>query len=122
MDNVRRVAKSRLQHTDYMLLRARSTPLAEGKKTSEGLSVFLVDLREAVGKSITVRPIRNMVNHETNEIFIDKLEVPVENRIGEEGKGLKYILDGLNAERILIAAECIGDGYWFTYKARAYAR
>jgi len=78
-------------------------------------------LREAVGKSITVRPIRNMVNHETNEIFIDNLEIPVENRIGEEGKGLKYILDGLNAERILIAAECVGDGYWFVDKARDYA-
>ena len=120
--NGQKVWTSRLQHSDYMLLLARTTPLAEVKKKSEGLSVFLVDLREAVGKSITVRPIRNMVNHETNEIFIDKLEVPVENRIGEEGKGLKYILDGLNAERILIAAECIGDGYWFTDKASAYAR
>ena len=120
--NGQKVWTSRLQHSDYMLLLARTTPLAEVKKKSEGLSVFLVDLREAVGKSITVRPIRNMVNHETNEIFIDNLEVPVENRIGEEGKGLKYILDGLNAERILIAAECIGDGYWFTDKASAYAR
>ena len=120
--NGQKVWTSRLQHSDYMLLLARTTPLAEVKKKSEGLSVFLVDLREAVGKSITVRPIRNMVNHETNEIFIDKLEVPVENRIGEEGKGLKYILDGLNAERILIAAECIGDGYWFTDKASSYAR
>ena len=120
--NGQKVWTSRLQHSDYMLLLARTTPLAEVKKKSEGLSVFLVDLREAVGNSITVRPIRNMVNHETNEIFIDNLEVPVENRIGEEGKGLKYILDGLNAERILIAAECIGDGYWFTDKASAYAR
>jgi acyl-CoA dehydrogenase len=120
--NGQKVWTSRLQHSDYMLLLARTTPLAEVKKKSEGLSVFLVDLREAVGKSITVRPIRNMVNHETNEIFIDNLEVPVENRIGEEGKGLKYILDGLNAERILIAAECIGDGYWFTDKASAYAK
>ena len=120
--NGQKVWTSRLQHSDYMMLLARTTPLAEVKKKSEGLSVFLVDLREAVGKSITVRPIRNMVNHETNEIFIDKLEVPVENRIGEEGKGLKYILDGLNAERILIAAECIGDGYWFTDKASAYAK
>ena len=117
-----KVWTSRLQHSDYMLLLARTTPLAEVGKKSEGLSVFLVDLRDAIGKSITVRPIRNMVNHETNEIFIDQLEVPVENRIGEEGKGLKYILDGLNAERILIAAECIGDGYWFTEKATAYAR
>ena len=120
--NGQKVWTSRLQHSDYMLLLARTTPLAEVKKKSEGLSVFLVNLREAVGKSITVRPIRNMVNHETNEIFIDNLEVPVENRIGEEGKGLKYILDGLNAERILIAAECIGDGYWFTDKASSYAR
>ena len=120
--NGQKVWTSRLQHSDYMLLLARTTPLAEVKKKSEGLSVFLVDLRESVGKSITVRPIRNMVNHETNEIFIDNLEVPVENRIGEEGKGLKYILDGLNAERILIAAECIGDGYWFTDKASAYAK
>jgi acyl-CoA dehydrogenase len=119
--NGQKVWTSRLQHSDYMLLLARTTPLAEVKKKSEGLSVFLVDLREAVGKSITVRPIRNMVNHETNEIFIDNLEIPVENRIGEEGKGLKYILDGLNAERILIAAECIGDGYWFVDKAKEYA-
>ena len=120
--NGQKVWTSRLQHSDYMLLLARTTPLAEVKKKSEGLSVFLVDLREAVGKSITVRPIRNMVNHETNEIFIDNLEGPVGNRIGEEGKGLKYILDGLNAERILIAAECIGDGYWFIDRATKYAK
>ena len=120
--NGQKVWTSRLQHSDYMLLLARTTPLAQVQKKSEGLSVFLVDLREAVGKSITVRPIRNMVNHETNEIFIDNLEIPVENRIGEEGKGLKYILDGLNAERILIAAECIGDGYWFVERAKSYAQ
>jgi acyl-CoA dehydrogenase len=120
--NGQKVWTSRLQHSDYMLLLARTTPLAQVQKKSEGLSVFLVDLREAVGKSITVRPIRNMVNHETNEIFIDNLEIPVENRIGEEGKGLKYILDGLNAERILIAAECIGDGHWFVDRAKTYAR
>ncbi len=120
--NGQKVWTSRLQHSDYMLLLARTTPLAEVQKKSEGLSVFLVDLREAVGKSITVRPIRNMVNHETNEIFIDNLEIPAENRIGEEGKGLKYILDGLNAERILIAAECIGDGHWFVDRAKAYAQ
>jgi len=119
--NGQKVWTSRLQHSDYMLLLARTTPLAEVKKKTEGLSVFLVDLRKEVGKSITVRPIRNMVNHETNEIFIDGLEIPVENRIGEEGMGLKYILDGLNAERILIAAECVGDGYWFIEKAAAYA-
>ncbi len=119
--NGQKVWTSRLQHSDFMLLLARTTPLAEVKKKTEGLSVFLVDLRKEVGKSITVRPIRNMVNHETNEIFIDGLEIPVENRIGEEGMGLKYILDGLNAERILIAAECVGDGYWFIEKAAAYA-
>ena len=119
--NGQKVWTSRLQHSDYMLLLARTTPLEQVAKRTEGLSVFLVDLREAVGKSITVRPIRNMVNHETNEIFIDGLEIPVENRIGEEGKGLRYIMDGLNAERILIAAECIGDGYWFVDKAAAYA-
>ena len=116
-----KVWTSRLQHSDYMLLLARTTPLADVKKKSEGLSVFLVDVRCEIGKTITVRPIRNMVNHETNEIFIDGLEIPVENRIGEEGKGLKYILDGLNAERILIAAECVGDGYWFVDRASAYA-
>lgn len=119
--NGQKVWTSRVQHSDYMLLLARTTPLAEVKKRSDGLSVFLVDLREAIGRGIELRPIRNMVNHETNELFIDQLEVPIENRIGEEGKGLKYILDGLNAERILIAAECIGDGYWFIEKARRYA-
>ncbi len=116
-----KVWTSRVLHSDYMLLLARTTPLAEVKKKTEGLSVFLVDLREAIGHGITVRPIRNMVNHETNELFIDKLEIPLENRVGEEGQGLRYILDGLNAERILIAAECIGDGYWFVEKAARYA-
>ena len=86
------------------------------------MSVFLVDLREAIGKGLTVQPIRNMVNHETNELFFDNLEIPAENLIGEEGKGFKYILDGLNAERILIAAECIGDGYWFIERATKYAK
>ncbi len=119
--NGQKVWTSRLQHSDYMLLLARTTPIDQVAKRTEGLSVFLVDIREAVGKSITVRPIRNMVNHETNEIFIDGLEIPEENRIGEEGKGLRYIMDGLNAERIFIAAECIGDGYWFVEKAAAYA-
>ena len=119
--NGQKVWTSRVQHSDLMLLLARTTPLSEVQKKSEGLSVFIVDLREAIGRGIELRPIRNMVNHETNELFIDQLEVPVENRIGEEGRGLKYILDGLNAERILIAAECIGDGYWFVDKARRYA-
>ncbi|WER50035.1 acyl-CoA/acyl-ACP dehydrogenase [Cupriavidus sp. WKF15] len=113
---------SRVQHSDLMLLLARTTPLDQVKRKSEGLSVFVVDLREAIGKGLTVRPIRNMVNHETNELFFDNLEVPAENLIGEEGKGLKYILDGMNAERILIAAECIGDGYWFVERASNYAR
>jgi acyl-CoA dehydrogenase len=120
--NGQKVWTSRLQHSDLMILLARTTPPAEVKKKSEGMSIFLVDLREAVGKGLTARPIRNMVNHETNELFIDNLEIPAENLIGEEGRGFKYILDGLNAERILIAAECIGDGYWFIDKATSYAR
>jgi acyl-CoA dehydrogenase len=91
------------------------------KKKSDGLSVFVVDLREAIGKGLTLRSIDNMVNHETNELFFDDLEIPAENLIGEEGKGFKYILDGLNAERVLIAAECIGDGYWFVERASKYA-
>jgi acyl-CoA dehydrogenase len=120
--NGQKVWTSRLQHSDLMLLLARTTPLPEVKKKSEGLSVFLVDLRGALGRGITVRPIRNMPNHETNELFIDNLEVPQENLIGEEGKGFRYILDGMNAERILIAAECVGDGYWFLEKAANYAK
>ncbi|WP_454727373.1 MULTISPECIES: acyl-CoA dehydrogenase family protein [Cupriavidus] len=120
--NGQKVWISRVQHSDLLLLLARTTPLDQVKRKSEGLSVFVVDLREAIGKGLTVRPIRNMVNHETNELFFDNLEVPAENLIGEEGKGLKYILDGLNAERILIAAECIGDGYWFIERASNYAR
>jgi len=116
-----KVWTSRVQHSDWMLLLARTTPLAAVRRRSEGLSVFLVDLREAVGRSITVKPIRNMVNHETNELFIDGLEIPADLRVGEEGQGLKVIMDGLNAERILIAAECIGDGHWFVAKARDYA-
>jgi acyl-CoA dehydrogenase len=120
--NGQKVWTSRVQHSELMILLARTTPLADVKKKSEGMSIFLVDLRETVGKSITVRPIRNMVNHETNELFIDNLEIPAENLIGEEGRGFKYILDGLNAERILIAAECIGDGYWFVDKAGDYAK
>ena len=119
--NGQKVWISRVQHSDMMLLLARTTPLAEVTKKTEGLSVFLVDLRERGGKGLTVRPIRNMVNHETNELFFDNFEVPAQNLIGEEGKGFSYILDGMNAERILIAAECIGDGYWFLDKARHYA-
>lgn len=119
--NGQKVWISRVQHSDLMLLLARTTPLEQVQKKTEGLSVFLVDLRENEGKGLTVRPICNMVNHETNELFFDDFEVPVENLIGEEGKGFRYILDGMNAERILIAAECIGDGYWFIDKARNYA-
>ena len=115
--NGQKVWTSRLQHSELMILLARTTPSDQVKKKSEGMSIFLVDLRSAIGKGLTVRPIRNMVNHETNEVFIDNLEIPAGNLIGEEGKGFKYILDGLNAERILIAAECIGDGYWFIEKA-----
>jgi acyl-CoA dehydrogenase len=105
-----------------MILLARTTPLAKAARKSEGMSIFLVDLREAVGKAITVRPIANMVNHETNELFIENLEIPAENLIGEEGRGFRYILDGLNAERAIIAAECIGDGYWFLDKVTQYAK
>jgi acyl-CoA dehydrogenase len=119
--NGQKVWISRVQHSDLMLLLARTTPLSQTTKKTEGLSVFLVDIRESLGKGMTIRPIHNMVNHETNEVFFDNLEVPTENLIGEEGKGFSYILDGMNAERILIAAECIGDGYWFLDKARTYA-
>jgi acyl-CoA dehydrogenase len=118
--NGQKVWISRVQHSDLMILLARTTPLAEVKKKSEGMSIFIVDLREAIGKGLTVRPIINMVNHETNELFFENLEIPEENLIGEEGKGFKYILDGLNAERTLIAAECIGDGYWFIDKVTKY--
>ncbi|HXZ49638.1 MAG TPA: acyl-CoA dehydrogenase family protein [Usitatibacter sp.] len=120
--NGQKVWTSRVQHSDLMILLARTTPAAEVKKRSEGLSVFLVDLREAVGRGLTVRPIANMVNHETNELFLDDLEIPAESRIGEEGMGFRYILDGLNAERAIIAAECIGDGYWFIDKVTRYVK
>ena len=119
--NGQKVWISRVQHSDLMLLLARTTPLAEVKKKADGLSVFLVDLRDSIGKGLTLRPIPNIVNHETNELFFDNLEVPVENLIGEEGKGFRYILDGLNAERVLIAAECIGDAHWFVQRASKYA-
>ena len=117
-----KVWTSRVQHSDLMILLARTTPLAEVKKKSEGMSIFLVDLRESIGETLRVRPIPNMVNHETNELFFDDLKIPVENLIGEEGKGFKYILDGLNAERTLIAAECVGDGYWFIDKVAKYVK
>ncbi|MGK6307782.1 acyl-CoA dehydrogenase family protein [Variovorax sp. DT-64] len=146
--NGQKVWISRIQHSDLMILLARTTPLAEVKKKSEGMSIFIVDLKQAIGNGMSaagppqgakapsggsedtpvpsvgamvVRPILNMVNHETNEVFFDNLEIPAENLIGEEGKGFKYILDGLNAERTLIAAECIGDAWWFIERARRYA-
>ena len=117
--NGQKVWTSRLQHSELMILLARTTPLDQVAKKSEGMSIFLVETRS---KGLEVKPIRNMVNHETNQVFIDNLEVPAENLIGEEGRGFRYILDGLNAERILIAAECIGDGYWFIEKASSYAK
>ncbi|CDN64576.1 acyl-CoA/acyl-ACP dehydrogenase [Burkholderia cenocepacia] len=120
--NGQKVWISRVQHSDLMILLARTTPLADVKKKSEGMSIFVVDLREAIGHGLTVRPIPNMVNHETNELFFDNLEIPADNLIGEEGQGFKYILDGLNAERTLIAAECIGDGYWFIDKVSQYVK
>ena len=118
--NGQKVWISRVQHSDLMILLARTTPLAEVKRKSEGMSIFIVDLRDSIGKGLTVRPIPNMVNHETNELFFENLEIPAENLIGEEGQGFRYILDGLNAERTLIAAECIGDGYWFIDKVTKY--
>jgi acyl-CoA dehydrogenase len=120
--NGQKVWISRIQHSDLMLLLARTTPLAGVAKKTEGLSIFLVDLRGAEQKGMTVRPIRNMVNHETNEVFFEDFEVSADNLIGTEGRGFRYILDGMNAERILIAAECIGDGYWFIDRARTYAK
>ena len=119
--NGQKVWISRIQHSDLMILLARTTPLAEVSKKSEGMSIFIVNLKDAIGQGMAIQPIANMVNHETNEVFFDNLEIPAENLIGEEGKGFKYILDGLNAERTLIAAECIGDAYWFIDKARRYA-
>lgn len=118
--NGQKVWISRVQHSDLMILLARTTPLADCAKKSDGMSIFLVDIREAMKSGMEVKPIPNMVNHETNELFFDNLEIPEENLIGEEGKGFRYILTGLNAERTLIAAECIGDGYWFTDKVTKY--
>jgi acyl-CoA dehydrogenase len=120
--NGQKVWISRVQHSDWMILLARTTPLADVRKKSEGLSIFMVDLRLAEKTGMTVRPIRNMVNHETNELFFENLEIPEENLIGQEGQGFRYILDGLNAERTLIAAECIGDGYWFLDRVTKYVK
>jgi acyl-CoA dehydrogenase len=112
---------SRAEHSDLMILLARTTPLERVRKKSDGLSVFLVDMRAAVGHGLTIRPIETMINHATTELFFDGLEVPAENLIGEEGQGFRYILDGMNAERILIAAECVGDGRWFVERGTRYA-
>jgi acyl-CoA dehydrogenase len=120
--NGQKVWISRVQHSDLMILLARTTPIEQVTKKSEGMSIFIVNLHDAIGHGLTVRPILNMVNHETNELFFDNLEIPAENLIGEEGKGFKYILDGLNAERALIAAECIGDGYWFVDRITKYVK
>ena len=119
--NGQKIWISRAEHSDLLLLMVRTTPLEQVKKRSEGLSMLLVDMREAVGRGLTIRPIRTMMNHATTELFIDDLEVPAENLIGEEGKGFRYLLDGLNAERILIAAECVGDGRWFIERSKRYA-
>lgn len=120
--NGQKVWISRVQHSDLMILLARTTPLSEVRKKSDGLSIFLVDIEDAMKNGMEVKPIRNMVNHETNELFFDNLEIPDDNLIGEEGKGFKYILTGLNAERVLIAAECIGDGRWFIDRVTGYAK
>jgi len=120
--NGQKIWTSRAEHSDLMLLLARTTPREETRKKTEGLSAILVDMREAVGRGLTIKPIRTMMNHNSCEIFFDDLRVPAENIVGVEGQGFRYILDGMNAERLLIAAECIGDGTWFTEKSVHYAR
>ena len=120
--NGQKIWTSRAEHSDLMLLLARTTPLKEGMKKTEGLSVLLVDMREALGNGLTLRPIRTMMNHATTEVFFDNLRVPAENLVGDEGKGFRYILSGMNAERILIASECIGDAKWFIEHSVAYAK
>ena len=120
--NGQKIWTSRAEHSDLMILLARTTPKDQVKKRTEGLSVFIVDMREAKGNGLTIRPIRTMMNHATTEVFFDNMKVPAENLIGEEGKGFRYILSGMNAERILIAAECIGDAKWFIAKATNYAK
>ncbi|HEX8664477.1 MAG TPA: acyl-CoA dehydrogenase family protein, partial [Beijerinckiaceae bacterium] len=120
--NGQKIWTSRAEHSDLMLLLARTTPADQVGKRTDGLSVFLVDMREALGRGLTIRPIRTMMNHATTEVFFDDLRVPAENLIGEEGKGFRYILSGMNAERILIAAECVGDAKWFVERAVSYAK
>lgn len=119
--NGQKVWTSRALQSDLMLLLARTTPLDQVKKRTEGLSVFLVDIRSALGNGLKIEPIKALINHNTTEVFFDDLEIPADSLIGEEGKGFRYILDGMNAERILVATECIGDGRWLLEKARAYA-
>jgi alkylation response protein AidB-like acyl-CoA dehydrogenase len=120
--NGQKIWTSRAEHSDLMLLLARTTPRDQVAKKTEGLSTFIVDMRTALGKGLTIRPIRTMMNHNSCEVFFDNLEVPAENLVGIEGKGFRYILDGMNAERLLIAAECVGDAKWFIEKARNYAK
>lgn len=120
--NGQKVWTSRAEHSDLMLLLARTSPRDEGKKPHDGLSIFLVDMRETLGKGLTIKPIRAMLNHNSTEVFFDDMRIPADSLIGEEGRGFRYILDGMNAERILIAHECIGDARWFIEKASTYAR
>src|SRR5689334_1503599 len=120
--NGQKVWTSRAEHSDLMLLLARTTPRDQARKRTEGLSTFIVDMREVLGKGLTIRPIRTMMNHNSTELFFDNMIVPAENLVGVEGRGFRYILDGMNAERLLIAAECIGDAKWFLKKAADYAR
>jgi acyl-CoA dehydrogenase len=120
--NGQKLWTSRALHSDLMLLLVRTTPLEQCAKKTQGLSTLLVDLREAVGRGVEIRPVKTLLNHNTTEIFIENLEVPAANLVGEEGQGFRYILDGMNAERILVAQECIGDGRWLLDKAVAYAR
>jgi len=120
--NGQKIWTSRAEHSDLMLLLARTTPQSELQKRTDGLSVFLIDMREALGRGLSIRPIRTMMNHSTTEVFFENLRVPADSLVGELGRGFRYILDGMNAERTLIAAECIGDGRWFLDTATAYAR
>src|SRR5205085_1696016 len=119
--NGQKVWTSRAEHSDLMLLLARTTPREQAARRTDGLSTFIVDMRAALGKGLTIRPIRTMMNHNSTEVFFDNMVVPAENLIGVEGKGFRYILDGMNAERLLIGAECVGDAKWFIARATAYA-
>jgi alkylation response protein AidB-like acyl-CoA dehydrogenase len=120
--NGQKIWTSRAEHSDLMLLLARTSPRTEGGKKTAGLSTILVDMREAAGHGLTIKPIRTMMNHNSCEVFFEDLRVPASNLVGEEGSGFRYILDGMNAERLLIAAECIGDGTWFTARSVQYAK